>query len=714
MKKNHIWSVLPSVLLAAALLGGCAWTGGTGTDSQGGNGTTGGNTGAITDNSTVATVPVDTTEHSYALISQEGDSFTYRCDDCGESATVTVSCLSGTAGCVTAKGTTLAFSGMTEDSVYALSGTFYGNLVVEGNPDCELELELNGLTLTSAAACPLTATGAGKLTLSAKKGSENYLGDARAAVTDENAISAAVWADCDLGLQGKGSLYVSSVANNGIHTKDDLKVKNLYLQVECEDNALKGNDSVTVESGTLVLIARTGDGIKTTNSDLSQKGKQRGTVAITGGDIRIYAACDGIDAAYDVTVDESSATVTLTVFTDKYSKYSGEVTATKDGTLYLRTTTDTYRYSLCFYNESGDTVWCNPGSATKTSGNDRYYAVEKPAGYTKVRLYLYTADQTQGQSDSYVAMMDDITPSDSYDTIALTFGRTGTLRLNWTNYATASQPGGGLGGGPGGMNDGNSDKGDHSTKGLKAANAITVSAGTVTVESYDDCLHANSDTTLENGAAATGSVTVSGGSLTLSSCDDAIYANGALTVSGGTVNILKSYEGLEGDTVTLSGGEVSVIASDDGINGAATGGTGIVISGGTLYVLAGGDGVDSNSRDSYSGILFSGGRSVIISTGRADSSIDTEQGYKYTGGYVVAIGLAGGMGTESTHCSPSLSTVGISKTVSLTAGSYLTVSGIVTVRIPTAMNALVVCLGSAGATVSVGSGSGNVTWNAEG
>ena len=78
MKKNHIWSVLPSVLLAAALLGGCARTGGTGTDSPSGNGTTGGNTGAITDNSTVATVPVDTTAHSYALISQEGDSFTYR------------------------------------------------------------------------------------------------------------------------------------------------------------------------------------------------------------------------------------------------------------------------------------------------------------------------------------------------------------------------------------------------------------------------------------------------------------------------------------------------------------------------------------------------------------------------------------------------------------------------------------------------------------
>ena len=32
------------------------------------------------------------------------------------------------------------------------------------------------------------------------------------------------------------------------------------------------------------------------------------------------------------------------------------------------------------------------------------------------------------------------------------------------------------------------------------------------------------------------------------------------------------------------------------------------------FLLAGGDGVDSNSRSSYDGILFSGGRSVIIST----------------------------------------------------------------------------------------------------
>ena len=144
-----------------------------------------------------------------------------------------------------------------------------------------------------------------------------------------------------------------------------------------------------------------------------------------------------------------------------------------------------------------------------------------------------------------------------------------------------------------------------------------------------------------------------------------------------------------------------MISSDDGLNATTTQDTGITVSGGTLYVLAGGDGVDSNSQTQYSGILFAGGRSVIISTGRADSSIDTERGYKYTGGYVVGIGLSGGMGNESTMCQ-NFSSVGKKTTLNLASGSYFSVSGIVTVKMPSAMNALVVLLGSTSADISVG------------
>lgn len=89
--------------------------------------------------------------------------------------------------------------------------------------------------------------------------------------------------------------------------------------------------------------------------------------------------------------------------------------------------------------------------------------------------------------------------------------RSGSLTYGWANYTTKTQ--GGPGGGPGGMgmNEGNSDKGDYSTKGIKAANSITVTGGNITVKSYDDSIHANGGETLENNETSTGNITAGGG-----------------------------------------------------------------------------------------------------------------------------------------------------------------------------------------------------------
>lgn len=454
-----------------------------------------------------------------------------------------------------------------------------------------------------------------------------------------------------------------------------------------------------MESGNLILIARQGDGIKTTNSDISSKGNQRGTVALSGGDVLIYAACDGIDAAYDVNIDESTATVNLQIFTDKYSKYSEEVTAVAESVYYVRFNSAAYSYSMKFYNDDTDEVWYNSSSST-TVGNYRYYPITKPSGYAYVQLYIYNSTQKQGQDEDYLVCTEGMALNNNYDTIALqTMGN--SLRYGWINYTT-NQGGfgpGGMGGGFGGMNEGNSDKGDYSTKGIKADNAVAISAGTITISSYDDAVHANCDATLENGATPLGNVTISGGTLTLRSNDDAIHADGKASIVNGTISVVSSYEGIEGNVVEIADGNVSVISSDDGVNGTATSGTAIAISGGKLYIYAGGDGVDSNSTTSYTGIVFSGGRSVIISTGQSDSSIDTERGYKYSGGYVIGIGLSGGMGSESTNCS-NFSSVGTSKTLSLKKDGYLTVTDVATVKMPVAMNAIVVCLGKTNAGVS--------------
>ena len=250
------------------------------------------------------------------------------------------------------------------------------------------------------------------------------------------------------------------------------------------------------------------------------------------------------------------------------------------------------------------------------------------------------------------------------------------------------------------MMDGNTDKSDHSTKGIKAGNEIHVDGGTVYVKSYDDAIHANKDTTLENGETPTGNVTVSGGTLELYSNDDGIHADGVLTVSGGKITVSNSYEGLEGTTVLISGGELSITSKDDGINATATSGTGIKFEGGNVYIYAGGDGIDANSRTSYQGIIFAGGDVTVISTSSGDSSIDTEQGYTYTGGHVLAICPSGGMGSESTKCQ-NFSSVATKTNLSLISGQMLSVKvggkTELSVKMPSSLSALVIYLGASGA-----------------
>ena len=167
--------------------------------------------------------------------------------------------------------------------------------------------------------------------------------------------------------------------------------------------------------------------------------------------------------------------------------------------------------------------------------------------------------------------------------------------------------------------------------------------------------------------------------------------------------MLSAYEGVEGNTVTVSGGSVSVVSSDDGFNSGATSGTGITISGGSVYIYAGGDGIDSNSRTSYNAIAFTGGNTIVISTSGGNSAIDSDGGYKYSGGKVLAIMPSNAMTSESKHCS-NFASIGKSQNVSLSANAYATVkvggAVSVSVKMPKDMSALAIYLGSSSASIT--------------
>ncbi len=646
--------------------------------------------------------------------------------DNSENWTFTVVCESGTPNCYTYDGTTLYFTSVSAESVYSISGTLDGNIVIDIGDGYKFDLEFKGFTQTCSFTNPITVLSGDEVSLQAKNGYTNYIYDKREAIdtTDTTLYSAAIIAFVDLEISGKGSLTIVSDNNNGIHTKDDLQVKNLTLSVTCQDNALKGNDGVEIIDATTTLIAKTGDCIKSTNSHINETTQnQKGTISISGGTHNLYAACDGIDASHNVVIDND--TTVLNIYTDKYSQYSQTVTVAPTNSYYLRYNSANYKYSIRYYNSStGEYQWVNVSNSYETvssqggrpgsSSTYYYYTFTKLSGYDKFAVYMYSSNQTQGQDSNYYYCSSYMSINDSYDTVALST-RSGSLSVSWTNYSTSTAPGG-----MGGMQDGNTDKGEYSTKAIKAANEITINGGKINIKSYDDAIHANNDGgVLENGTNPTGNVTINGGNITIHSNDDGLHADGTLKVTNGTVNITNAYEGVEGAYIKISGGNVSVNCKDDGFNGTATSGAAIEISGGNVYIYCTGDGLDSNSKTSKGAIKFTGGTTVVISNSNGNSAIDSDGGYTHSGGRVIAIMPNGGMTSETTNGN----STGMTKKsgLSLTTNGYLTVSvsgtTVAVLKMPCSINAYVVYLGSSSATVSSATSSSNtldsngVYWN---
>lgn len=489
---------------------------------------------------------------------------------------------------------------ITKAGEYTVAGLLSeGQLIVDAGDEDEVTIVLNGTSITCSSGSPIYVKNASEVKIKSEENSFNEVIDKRAEATEDSsddAGNAAIYATCDLKLVGKGALVVTGNYNNGIQSKDDLSIKNVIVKVTAVNNAVKGNDAVDIESGNIIAISAKGDGIKTSNSSISNKGKQKGIVTITGGNIDIYAACDGIDAAYGVDI---SGDGNLNIYTDTYSEYSEEVTSSgsSSGTSTSRDSSanKTASANTVSYVAASDTIANAPGGfGGNKAGGDR---PGMPGDFNE-------SGNSSGQSYS-------------------TKGIKAESEINISGFTINVCS----------TDDGihaNSDSGVLET-GEDGKGTIVINGGTITISSGDDGMHADKQLDVNDGYInivtsyeGLGAMTINlnGGKIYVYATDDGINActgdgktSPIINVTGGYIDVTTASGDTDGidsnGNYVQTGGMVLVKggSSSGNVSGSIDVDGTVTITGGTCVALGGICETPVNSVNAYvlSSVSFSSG-----------------------------------------------------------------------------------------------------------
>lgn len=524
---------------------------------------------------------------------------------------------------------------ITQAGEYTVTGLLSeGQIVVNADDNAEITIVLNGTSITCSNGSPIYIKNADNVKIKSEENTYNCIVDARAESDDnpDNSSSengnAAIYAACDLKLVGKGALSVTGNYNNGIQSKDDISIKNVTIKVNAVNNAIKGNDEVAIESGEIIAISRKGDGIKTSNISLSSKGKQKGNVIISGGNIDIYAACDGIDAAYGVDV---SGDGNLNIYTDTYSDYSEAVAADNSGSSASSVGTPPDMNNTQNNGNMG-----NPPDMNNSSSNP---GMKGNFGGGNRAANGMPGNNSSGNSSKK-----------SYSTKGIK--AESEINISGTAINISS------------TDDGihaNSDSGVLET-GEDGKGIISISGGTITISTGDDGIHADKELNITDGyinvltsyeGLEAITINISGGQSFIYAADDGINActgDGSSTplinITGGYIDVTTG----SGDTdaidsngsYTQSGGMVLVKggSSSGQVSGSIDVDGNITITGGTCIALGGICETPVNSVNAYvfSSVSFNAG-SYSVKDSSGNEIISFTLNNSYSNGWICASAL---------------------------------------------------------------------------
>lgn len=197
---------------------------------------------------------------------------------------------------------------ISKGGVYVISGKLAdGRIVVEVEPGEELKLVFNGIDITSLTSAPVYISNGDAMIVLAD-GTENVLTDAAAyQYADHTAAepNACLYGDDNLTFTGRGKLTINANFNNGIGTKDELRISSGTFVIYAANNAIKGNDCVLIQDA-VIRMESNGDGIKSDESKL----KGHGLISIGDSDVEIVSEDDGLQAISLISIESGQIKIT--------------------------------------------------------------------------------------------------------------------------------------------------------------------------------------------------------------------------------------------------------------------------------------------------------------------------------------------------------------------------------------------------------------------
>ena len=195
---------------------------------------------------------------------------------------------------------------ITEEGVYVLKGTAKDvTVTVEAAEDAKVQIVLDGVSITNTDSPCIYVKSADKVFVTTVSGSDNTLAVTGEFTADgDTNTDGVIFAKDDLVLNGTGSLTVTS-SDNGIVSKDDLKITGGTIDITAENKGLDANESIRIADGTITIDAAD-DGLHAEDDDDDTVG----FIYIAGGSLKISCGDDGIHATTTLVIDGGTLDIT--------------------------------------------------------------------------------------------------------------------------------------------------------------------------------------------------------------------------------------------------------------------------------------------------------------------------------------------------------------------------------------------------------------------